>query len=203
MKVEFWVDPICPFCWMTSRWIVSVAEDRDLEIEWQPISLMFKNNPPEDSPFYEPTLRTLHLLRVMESARAAGHGDRLGELYTEFGRRIHHDEQLDFDVAQILTDLGLDATHAEALDDDSFDLPIHERMDEGLALVGDDVGTPIIAVDGAAGRVGLFGPVITSMMPHEAALKLWDGFVLMADTPGFFELKRTRADGPDMSTITF
>lgn len=201
MNVEFWFDPICPFCWMTSRWLDSISDERDLDITWRPISLLFKNDLTEGQPFFESARRTRDLLRVVESVRTAGLDERIGDLYTEFGRRIHHEGVTDFDVADILMGLGLDPSHAEALDDESFDDAIRDGMADGLALVGDDVGTPIIAVDGAAGRVGLFGPVITKMPSIEAGVKLWDGFMLMVDTEGFFELKRTRTDAPDMSTI--
>lgn len=201
MKVEFWFDPVCPFCWMTSRWVQEVAPCRELEIEWRPISLLFKNNPPEDSPFYPKVSRTRDLLRVVESVRAAGHADRIGELYAAFGTRIHHHDDYDFDVSGILTDLGLDQRHADALSDDSFDAAIHEGMDDGLALTGNDVGTPIIAVTGRNGRVGLFGPVITEMPKGEDRLALWDHYVGIAQIPSFFELKRTRTASPDMSTI--
>lgn len=203
-KVEFWFDPACPFCWMTSRWLVDVARDRELDIDWQPISLMFKNNPPQDSPFYPRVSFTRDLLRVVESVRAAGHSDQIGALYTEFGRRIHHQDMPIFDtgeIATILLGLDLDRSHADAVNDESFDAAIKLAMAEGLSLVGDDVGTPIIAVTGRSGRVGLFGPVITVLPNEHDRLRLWDGFLAMVDTPGFFELKRTRIESPDMSTI--
>lgn len=201
MKVEFWFDPVCPFCWMTSRWVISVGPERDLDIDWLPISLLFKNELEPEDPLYDKVLRTHALLRVVESVRAAGHADRIGELYTRFGRHIHHEERLHFDVAAELEAIGLDVAHAEALTDDAFDLPIRASMDEGLELTGDEVGTPIIAITGSAGRVALFGPVITEFPAGEAGLRLWDGYIAMVETPGFFELKRTRVGTPDMSSI--
>ena len=204
MKVDFWFDPACPFCWMTSRWLVDIADERELDIEWLPISLLFKNGTPTDSPFYDRVRFTTDLLRVVESVRAAGEGASIGTLYTEFGRRIHMQGTPIFDakeVEAILTEVGVDPKHVDALTDESFDAVIKAGMAEGLALVGDDVGTPIIAVTGRSGRVGLFGPVITEMPSGDDRLRLWDGFVAMADTPGFFELKRTRTGAPDMSTI--
>jgi DSBA-like thioredoxin domain len=200
MKVEFWVDPACPFCWMTSRWMLEVSEHRDIDISWQPISLLVKNATPPDSPFYDRVAFTRNLLRVMESVRAAGGEHEIGDMYTAFGTKIHHEGESIFDVLPVLDGLGL-GQHAGAMDDASFDPIIQSAMDDGLSLVGNDVGTPIIAIEGAAGRVGLFGPVITVMPKGDAALKLWDGYLAMVDTPGFFELKRTRTTGPDMSTI--
>jgi hypothetical protein len=202
MRVEIWVDPACPFCWITSRWLVAVAPERDLEIEWRSISLKVKNNTSPDSPFFDAVSRTHSMLRVFESMRAAGLADRIGDVYTAFGTRIHHEGNRDFDVAAVLGELGIDPEHADALDDEGFDLTIGASMREGLALVGNDVGTPIIAIDGKAGRVGLFGPVITTMPSPDDRLTLWDAFVALADLDGFFELKRTRTGGPDLSTIT-
>jgi hypothetical protein len=201
MHVDFWFDPACPFCWQTSRWLVRVATVREIDITWQPISLFFKNdleNHPE-SPYYAAVSHTRDLLRVVESVRAAGGEDSIGDLYTEFGRQIHHLNEPQFDVAEALTKVGLDPSHAAALEDASFDADILRRQGLGLELVGDDVGTPIIAVDGAAGRVGLFGPVITEVLDMDASLRLWDGFLAMVDTPGFFELKRTRTEHPVFS----
>lgn len=196
MNVDFWYDPGCPFCWVTSRWINRVAPHRDLQVNWRSISLLFKNDPPEDSPYYAAIARTRDLLRVGEATRDAGREDRIGELYTEFGRRIHNRGERDFDVAAILDELGLDESLAKALDDPQWDDAIRASMADALALTGDDVGTPIIAVDGRQGRVGLFGPVITELPNLDDSLDLWDGFVKMVDTPGFFELKRTRTQRP-------
>ena len=196
MNVELWFDPACPFCWVTSRWLNSVAPHRDLDVTWRPISLFFKNDPPEDSPFHASTKRTRDLLRVVEAVRHAGHGDRIGELYTELGTRIHNRGELDFDVAEVLEGLGLDAGLADALDDPTWDDAIRASMADGLGLTGEDVGTPLIAVDGRRGRVGLFGPVITEVPDLDDGLRLWDGFVAMADTGGFYELKRTRTEAP-------
>lgn len=196
MKVQFYIDPICPFCWQTSRWLVKVAPHRDLEIDWQPISLFFKNDPSPDSEYYEPTLRSLGLLRLLEAARNAGLADRIGDLYTEFGRHIHNRQDLDFDVVAVLTELGLDASLADALEDESLDSQVRSAMDAGLALVGDDVGTPIIVTESGGREVGLFGPVITKMPTLEDSLRLWDGYATMVSIDGFFELKRTRMDLP-------
>jgi len=201
VNVEFWFDPICPFCWMTSRWINRVAPERDLAIEWRPISLLFKNGMDADHPFHAKASRTRNLLRVVESVRAAGHADRIGELYTAFGTCIHLRGETEFDVAEVLTEVGLDPVHAGALDDESFDDTIRAAMADGLSLTGNDVGTPIIAIEGRAGRAGVFGPVITKLPALDDALRLWDGFVALVETDGFFELKRTRTAGPDMSTI--
>ena len=171
-------------------------------IDWQPISLLFKNETQPDNPYYASVARTRDLLRVIESVRAAGLAERIGHLYTEFGRRIHNDGAPDFEVAPVLVQLGIDASHAAALDDDTFDAVIRERMAVGLALTGPDVGTPLIAIEKANGtQVGFFGPVITTFPEPDAAIALWDGFVLMASHDGFFELKRTRTTAPDKPPV--
>jgi hypothetical protein len=199
MNVEFWVDPACPFCWATARWMVDeVVPNRDVRVTWHPISLKLKNEPPKDSPFYEPVTFTHNLMRVMESARAAEGDDAFFDLYWEAGTRIHHDGQRTFDVEDLLTTVGLDTKHAVAFDDESWDAVIRESMDEGLALAGNDVGTPIIALTNSDGvKAGYFGPVITKVPSTDKSVAMWDALVTMMDVDSFFELKRTRNGLPD------
>ena len=202
MDVDIWIDPICPFCWVTSRWLVQVAPERDLDITWRSISLFVKNGMADepDHPYHGPSSRTHQLLRVVEAMRDAGGADRIGDLYAEFGRHIHHRGELEFDVAELLGRLGLDPALAEALTDEQWDARIAEHMDEVVELAGDDIGTPLIAVDGRSGRVALFGPVIIDVPDLADSLDLWDGFLKMVDVPGFFELKRTRTHAPNIPT---
>jgi len=197
MHVQFWFDPACPFCWMTSRWLVRVAAHRDVSIEWLPISLKFKNDTQEGQPFFAEVTASHGMLRVVEAVRASGHEDRIGDLYTALGRALHVD-QGPVDLPSVLTGLGLDPGLAAAADDERYDVAIRTAMDDGLTLVGGDVGTPIVAVErpDGSGRIGLFGPVITVLPDVEASLRLWDGFLAMVATDGFFELKRTRTEGP-------
>jgi len=199
MHVQFWFDPACPFCWMTSRWLVRVQPHRDLDIEWLPISLLEKNDTREGDRFFAEVTASHGMLRVVEAVRAAGHADRIGDLYTELGRALHVDET-PVDLRAVLCGLGLDKRLAQAADDERFDAAIREAMDDGLSLVGDAVGTPIIAVERSdgSGRVGLFGPVITQLPEVPAALRLWDGFLAMVETDGFYELKRTRREAPEV-----
>ena len=200
--VEFWVDPACPWCWVTARWIVDeIAPQRDLDITWQPISLLFKNEPPEDSPYYAAVVSTHRLLRVMESLRAGGANNTdLQRWYLYCGTLVHHDGVREFDVARVaaaLEHLGLDPQHATAFDDDAWDAAIRSGMNAGLALVGDDVGTPIIAfTDDAGVKRGIFGPVITRVPDAAQSLQVWDAMRALATMDGFWELKRTRTEGP-------
>lgn len=191
--VRFWVDPICPWCWVTARWIIEIAPERDLEITWEPISLLIKNQPDPGGSYYPNVAWTLGLLRVMESVRAAGGEAELGALYVEYGRRIHHDGERLWDAAMALEAVGLDTSHAAAATDVSWDAAVTARMDEGLALVGADVGTPIIGFVADDGReVAIFGPVITKVPAMKDSLALWDSFVTLTAMDEFWELKRTR-----------
>ena len=184
---------------MTARWVVDeVMPARDLNVTWQPISLLFKNDPKPDSEYYERTAFTHNLLRVMESVRTSDGNDGVFSLYWEFGRRIHHDDDTPFSAADALTAVGLDVTHAEAFDNKDWDKEIRTRMDVGLELAGNDIGTPIIAFrNDDDEKVALFGPVITRVPSTEQALRLWDGFMMCATVPGFWELKRTRTERPE------
>jgi hypothetical protein len=143
------------------------------------------------------------MLRVLEAVRASADTPEAGNddvfnLYWELGARIHHDRELDFEIGDALTTVGLDPAHADAAHDESWDAPIRSAMDDGLGLVGQDVGTPIIATDNERGdRAGYFGPVITKIPSTDASLKMWDALMDMMDVDGFFELKKTRTDAPD------
>lgn len=184
---------------MTSRWAVDVAPHRDLELVWRPISLLFKNDTQPDSAWYEPVKYTHDLLRVLESVRAAEGDGPIGRFYEVAGEHIHQRSSRPA-AAALLAEAGLDVAHAAAADDPAWDVVIRAGMDEGLALVGNDVGTPIISFDGPAGeRVGFFGPVISRRLPLDASLRLWDGMMLMGTVPSFWELKRSRTEGPDFS----
>ncbi len=185
---------------MTARWVVDeVAPVRDLNVEWEPISLLFKNRPAPGTDRFEASTRTHKLLRVMESVRQEYGNEGVFRSYWSFATVIHHDRRLfEFDVVRVLAGCGLDPSHFAAFDDDAWDSEIRERMDAGLALVGQDVGTPIIAMDDdRGGRVGIFGPVITSVPSREQSLRLWDMVVDATRTPSFWELKRTRTAPPE------
>jgi len=196
--VRFWLDPLCPYCWVTSLWLRDVAPQRELEISWQPISLLVKNELAEDSPWYDVARRGYKMLRVMEAVRAQVGEAAVGDLYMELGRRVHHDGDTQFDIADALASTHLPAELAEAFEDESLDAEVMRRHHEGLALVGKDVGTPIIGIPGRDGaEVGVFGPVITTKPVGDDAVALWDATVTMARMPEFFELKRTRTSGPN------
>ena len=187
---------------MTARWVVDeVAPKRDLNLIWQPISLLFKNQPPPDSDYYTAAMLGHRSLRIMEAVRAQ-HGDGpVFDWYWQCATRIHHDGERPIDFAAALTSIGLDPSIADAAEDDRWDEEIRTRMDAGLALVGDDVGTPIIAFKAADGtKHGIFGPVITKVPDSETALKFWDAMQVFVTTDGFWELKRTRTERPQFGS---
>jgi len=185
---------------VTARWVVDeVAPARDLDITWQPISLLLANQPEESSASFAPLDRTFRMLRVMESVRAAEDEDAVFRLYWEYGRRIHHDRAFEFEIADALESAGLSTAHASAYDSDEFDAEIQTRHDAGIALAGDDIGTPIIAFDNRKGvKQAYFGPVITRVPNTDDSLAMWDALMTMGNIDGFWELKRTRTERPDV-----
>jgi len=195
VEVNYWLDPVCPWCWMTSRWIIEVAPQRDLDIVWRSISLKLKNEDSPDHPYAGIYSSSHRLLRVIEAVRAEQGAAPIGGLYAEYGRRIHQEQDLDFDPADALEAVGLDRRLGAAGDDASWDAAVRRETEAGLALTGDDVGTPLIGFDDSEGNpVGFFGPVISRPVEGEAGLRLWDGVHAAATTPGFWELKRTRTE---------
>ncbi len=195
MKVDFWLDPVCPWCWMTSRWIIEVAPHRDLDIYWRSISLKIKNADNPDHPYAGLYNSSHRLLRVIEALRAEQGDAPIGALYTEYGTRIHEQQDLDFDPSDALVAVGLDRHLGAAADDLSWDGAVAAETAAGLALTGSDVGTPLLGFDGPDGvPVGFFGPVISRTLDPDDGLRLWDNVYGAAQVPGFWELKRTRTE---------
>jgi len=194
-EAEFWFDPICPWAWMTSRWILEVEKVRDISVRWNLFSLAHLNRDKELHEDYKARLiRSWHATRVIAAAQNAKGAEITLPLYTAISSRIHL-KKMDVGVAlfeEALAEVGLDASLAQAMNDVSLNPTIIESHDRGIALVGNDVGTPIISVGGAA----FFGPVISPAPKGEEAGKLWDGVVGVAGYPGFFEIKRSRTVGP-------
>lgn len=200
---DFWFDPLCPWAWMTSRWILEVEKVRDIEVRWHVMSLAVLNEDklddlPEE---YRDLLenKAWGPVRVVVAAQQL-HGDEVvGPLYTVLGTRFHNNGEgpTREAVAGALKDVGLPAELAEYADKDTYDTELRASHKEGIDKVGQEVGTPVIAVPGADGeQVAFFGPVVTPAPKGEDAAKLWDGTLLVASIPGFYEIKRTRTQGP-------
>jgi protein-disulfide isomerase-like protein with CxxC motif len=199
-KVEFWFDPMCPWAWITSRWVTEVSRMRDIEITWSVMSLAVLNEGRDLPPEYVEMLEIAWgPVRVCIAAREA-HGEAvLAPLYTAFGTRLHVEGRTDHEkiITESVADAGLEPQLAAAARDDAFDAALRESHKRAIDLVGDDVGTPVIALPGPDGApVAYFGPVITPAPMGEDATRLWDGLVLMAGTRGLYELKRSRSVGP-------
>ncbi|MCT2590483.1 DsbA family protein [Streptomyces sp. N2-109] len=200
--VDFWFDPICPWAWMTSRWMVEVEKVREVEVRWHVMSLSVLNEPKMDeiSQDYRDMLtRGWGPVRVCIAAEREHGGEALGKLYEALGTRFHNKGlgQSREAIAAALGDAGLPAELVDAADSTDYDTELRASHKRGIDLVGQDVGTPVIAVPGADGeQIAFFGPVVTPAPKGEAAARLWDGTLMVASTPGFYELKRTRDADP-------
>jgi predicted DsbA family dithiol-disulfide isomerase len=188
---DFWFDPVCPFAWITSRWILEVEKVRDVEVRWHVMSLAYLNRDKDVPDSYREFLAPAWgPVRVLVAA-AQRHGDDvLFPLYTAMGNRIHLEKQpVDREmIAAAVAEAGLEPDLVDAMDDPSYDDAVVRSHHPGMDQVGDDVGTPTIAFDGSA----FFGPVLSRIPRGDDAGRIWDATVALAEFPHFFELKRTR-----------
>lgn len=202
MQVTFYFDPCCPFCWITSRWLLMVSGQRDVTVDWQPFSLALKNDEVasggHDKTEHGDMHRAAHrVLRVMLAA-AKQHDARLIDLYSAFGIPYHlagreYDDEL---IKEVLAKHDLPAELLQAADDASYDDQLQQSIAAATQVAGQDIGVPTIiftAEDGS--RNGYFGPVLQQLPDMDEALKLWDGLSQLAADSNFYELKRGRPDG--------
>ncbi len=192
---DFWFDPICPWAWMTSRWMLEVEKIRDIDVRWNVMSLAYLNAERElDEDYRQMMDEAWGPVRVVMAARAE-HGDEVvAGLYTALGNRFHL-EQKPRDratVVEALGEVGLPENLADAMTSTDYDEDLKKEHHAGMDQVGTEVGTPVISVGGVA----FFGPVVSPAPKGDAAGRLWDGVTLVAGVDGFFELKRSRTRDP-------
>jgi DSBA-like thioredoxin domain len=194
-SVDFYFDPACPWTWLTSRWLVDAAAQRDVDVTWRPLSLLALSGGTPHPDYAEQVLAARKVHRVVTAAQADGRNDLVGTLYTSVG-------ELTFQVATSLTDtLARQAVEraglqdwAKALDDEGWDSAVEQSTKEAVDLAGPDIGSPVLAW--GEPRVGLFGPIVSPGPRGEAAARLLDLVLEAGAIDGFFELKRGRRAGP-------
>lgn len=209
--VEFFWDPVCPWAWITSRWVTEVSAQRDLDVRWRFIALRLLNRERDYETHFPPGYTAGHgtglkLLRVAAAVRADQGEAPMAALYTRFGTDIHVARRRDEIVAayeagmpdylrEVLDDLDLDPGYATAANDEAWDATLTDETDTALARTGPDVGTPIITFDAPDGP-SFFGPVLSRIPRGVEAVQLWDAVRYVAEFPGMAELKRSVRERP-------
>ena len=194
--VDLWVDPLCPWAWITSRWLLETSTVRDIDLRFHTMSLAVLNEGRDLPEEYQESMRQAWgPVRVMIALEERYGNEKLEPFYSAFGHRYHvGNERSDLlaTVVAALRDVGLDETLADVAVTDEFDEDLKRSHFAGMDPVGFDVGTPVVHI----GDVAFFGPVVTPAPTGEDAGRLYDGVLAVASIPGFYELKRSRTQGP-------
>ncbi len=195
-QLDFWFDPLCPWAWISSRWVLEVEKVRPVTARWHVMSLAILNSGKKDLPeqYRELLQQAWGPVRVCIAAEQKFGPEVLLPLYTALGKRFHHDKAKPDrgTIEAALAEAGLPAELADAMDSTEYDEALRASHEAGIDRVGYEVGTPVISVNG----VSFFGPVVSPIPRGEDAARLWDGVLLVAGTDGFFELKRSRTRDP-------
>lgn len=198
MKIAFYFDPICPWCWVTSRWLLMASNKREIETDWRLFSLAYKNGELKGDESYMDHIPSHRVERVM--LQAAKDGASMLDMYTAFGIKhfLSGDEYDNETITSVLEQLKLNPGLLKAADDSALDKEIIESSEAALKFVGKDIGVPTIVFLENERPTGFFGPVLKDLPEQEEAVKLWDAVVELARHPGFYELKRGRDGDPDV-----
>ncbi|WP_249998083.1 DsbA family protein [Actinoplanes sp. M2I2] len=192
MEATYFFDPVCPFTWRTSRWLVAVAPERDVTVRWRSFSLLILNGDNTPEKYRGGVLASFRALRLVEALRADHRDDTIATFYTELGTRVHDDgaaldDQL---VDQVAEAVGIEDAKA-ILDDERWDEAVRESHETALKLAGPDIGSPVLHAEGATR--GLHGPIIDVVPSGAASTAMFDSVVTLMRTDTFYEVKRGRS----------
>ena len=192
MRISFYFDPICPWCWTTARWLIEVRGSRDISIDWRTFSLAIKNQDLAGQERWRAAQdEGLKALRLVEVARAVSGPEVVEDLYKAMADQWHSKGERTFDLNLVLEAAGVDSVSVEVADDAAWDELIESSMTGAMEVVGEDVGVPLIVFEGSEPR-GFYGPIMSPAPTGEEAAVAFDHLLGLASIPGFYELKRSR-----------